>query len=397
MGADSVEVGNKNLSQKEKERGTPTGYIFNNLVTTFQAETFVKTEIGKQIFNVAAEAFILSQKLKLDKQTQQYLFQPLAQAEDFGKLTAEEMERSVREKELYDRLNNSELSQKTLAKLLQDTDYIHSMGLDPDNLQPFDIRVINVPQILPKEGEVDEYRQELSQIRKNPNILQKKFNPHCVRYEDGSTVLILGEKDAQNFIESELESVVPSKKTKRMFREADAGLIKHEFYHTQKVISFNRLGCIIEELCAEQASGNTQGYKDIKYIWTIASKLYGFDPKILTEAVGQSDPLQYLISKLVNSCGPILTQFFIALQPVQYQSEKYDLSEMLLKIAEAQLGHQRFDAVILQEAEKAVSISQKSNGFMTPEGVASIPKTYGLNQIADRIGVKVLDILKEEN
>lgn len=118
--------------------------------------------------------------------------------------------------------------------------------------------------------------------------------------------------------------------------ERRLAIIRHEYAHTQKYLHRGenvQLGLNLEERKAELASGDKQGYMDVKFMFTVLSQATGVKlPELMRESLREEDALGTFLSKSAKNIGLRNTLLLMATKPLPYDSNPAHAKEF------AQLG-----------------------------------------------------------
>ena len=313
--------------------------IREKIIQKYKLQDILKETNGELVLDSVARAYIEWKKGDIEISGQQFeYFIKIIQSigsEYTEARSAETIESNQLEIDLNDKYTNQELTNDVAQAIAQElAEYMQSLHITRP--KDFKLRVLNVNKYS-QNGVDTEYRAELSAIRGFPEDSQMKLVPHTTRYSDDYSELILYPDDAQK--------ILKGNKT-NLFKPEMGGVAKHEVFHTQKIMSYGWVGRFFEELCAEQASGNTQGYKELKLIWRDVSRLFGFDDsQILEAATRQDNPIEYIINTIEPIIGSLATMVLLTHIPNNYkQSGRFkkefgesiigasDISQLLLAI-----------------------------------------------------------------
>ena len=308
-------------------------------------------------------------------------------------LSPEEKEQQEQEeqklRDLYAEYNQAELA-------LETEHYIEAFAADlcrqlgQDQIRQFKVIVLDVESERNNPTDEEFFRKLASVRDQKPEDI--RLNPHVEKHQDGSQYLVLRKADVEKLRSTDSE-----------FRANQLNLLKHEVYHTQRDISEGYTGSFFEELCAEQVSDNSQGYKDIKTIWNITGKLFGFESDVFLQAALQDpEPLTYIRRKLPTHLGTPLTQLLISQLPKNYVARtqnygyldtdyQHDISEDLLYFAEKKMGPAAVEQ-FLQDELDFIEDFAGDNDFFDVEDLINLRCTtyrnfgpYGLKALQSRI------------
>ena len=370
--------------------------IREKIIAKYDLRNVLKETNGSLVLDCVSRAYIEWKKSNVEISSQQFeYFIKIIQSirsEYTEARSAGTIETNQLEIYLNDKYTNHELTNDVVQATAQEVaEYMQSLRI----IQPkdFKLRVLNVNKYSQNDADT-EYRAELSAIRGFLEDPEMKLVPHTTRYSDDYSELILYPDDAQK--------ILKGNKT-NLFKPEMGGVAKHEVFHTQKIMSYGWVGRFFEELCAEQASGNTQGYKELKLIWRDVSRLFGFDDsQILEAATRQDNPIEYIINTIEPVIGSLATIALLTHIPHNYkQTEEFkkefgessigvgDMSKTLLCFFESKLGKEKIEAFIKARAESLIELTSKHDFFTAEEAIEIFYHKYGQKYLGDLIITKI--------
>ncbi len=148
-----------------------------------------------------------------------------------------------------------------------------------------------------------------------------------VRTKEGEhPTLYLRAPQAMALVKYFANEPMPSDKRKQDDIERIFAIIRHEFGHTQKGMTFGvhtQLGMNVEERKAEFISGDMHGYIDVKNLFTDLSLATGVSmtKDVLAEALKKEDSLSAFLAQTAQKIGMRNAMLLMALKPLPY--EKY--------------------------------------------------------------------------
>jgi hypothetical protein len=361
--------------------------ISKKIVEKYKLEKLLNEPDGKAIVDCCAKAYIEWKKsgLPVEQKHFDYMLK-IVETANITQTNEQRQEETASEQkqiQLDEKYTNAELTEAVRSRYSQEIDdYFQKLNISEP--KPYTFRVLGVNALSQNTSEDISYRLSLSQIPGTDSGPNERFNPHNTKYQNGYTELKIYKENAKNLLKRP--------------KEADIGVLKHELFHTQKEMSHNWLGRTFEELAAEEASGNTQGYKDLKLLYKRTCQVFDVDgDKIMQEAIKSAQPLSYLIESMELKIGAVGTLALLTHIPKNYQQlesfkedvgevEYTDTLDMIISVAEKKLGKGKVNEFLNKEKKRVTLNANESDGMFTPEELIGITyRKSGFDKAADRI------------
>lgn len=216
------------------------------------------------------------------------------------------------------------------------------------------------------------------------SINNKTFNPYSREIAEGDTSeIVLFREDSIDLLD-EIESGHPGEEYKTL---------KHEIFHTQKHMSWGRIGSLFSELCTEEASNGEGSYTELERIWYSVYSIFDFNPTATMKSITQSaHPLKSIFEELENKTGSFALFALLTYVPDNYEPQTkiiYDISKLAFDIAIYQKKFSKIEETITSQAEKVLEVVNKRNGLASIDDVIRVSYLqHNLFYMANRVKLK---------